>query len=152
MKSVILLVVAGTLVVLAAVAGAPILERHRRVGEMQALWAALDHARSSADSCKVALVREEEDFLRFDRSLDSLRGVVEAYEDPARGGVPEADYLEYLDRFDRYNERVGNWQALADSLQASESRCRALIEAHNELADSIQAIREERSPPQEGTG
>jgi hypothetical protein len=150
MKNLILLLLAGASVVVVALAGAPILERHRRVSEMQTLWATLDQARYSADSCKVALAREEETFFRFDRRVDSLRNVVEAYEDPVQGGVPEAEYLEYLKRFDQYNDLVEDWQIRADSLQAEEARCRELVETHNALADSIQTIREERRATQEG--
>lgn len=150
MRNLILLLIAVALVVAAALAGAPILERHRRVSEMQALWAALDQARYAADSCKVALSREEEIFVRFDRSVDSLRNAVESYEDPAQGGVPEAKYREYLESFDRYNDLVDDWQIRADSLQVNEVRCRALVETHNSLADSIQTIREGRRDLQEG--
>jgi hypothetical protein len=118
---------------------------------MQALWAALDQARQSADSCKITLAWEEDDFLRFDRGLDSLRRVVEAFENPELGGVLQPDYGDYLERFDRYNDLVQEWQGQADTLQAREARCRALVEAHNHLADSIQAIREERWGPEGGT-
>jgi len=148
MRNLILLLLAGLLVVSAALAGAPILERHRRVSEMQALWATLDQARRSADSCKITLAWEEEDFMRFDRGLDSLRRVVESFDDPELGGVPQPDYEEYLERFDRYNDLVREWQGQADTLQAREARCRALVEAHNLLADSIQTIREERWAPE----
>jgi len=133
---------AGALVVLAAMAGGPILERNRRFAEMEALRAALDQARHLADSCKVALAREEEGFLRFDRSVDSLRTVVDAYDDPAEGGVPQAEYRDYLVSFDRYNNLVDEWRARADSLQAREARCRALVEGHNVLGDSIRNLRE----------
>jgi len=150
MRNLIILMVAASLVVVATLAGGPILDRHRRVGEMQAFRAALDQARHLADSCKIALAWEEEAFLRFDRSVDSLRQVVEGYEDPAQGGVPQADYRDYLEDFDRYNDLVEEWQVRADSLKADEARCIALVEAHNALADSIQTLREEWRAPQEG--
>jgi hypothetical protein len=143
MRSVLLLIVAGVLVVLGALAGGPILERHRRTGEMRALRTALDQARHSADSCKIALVREEAAFLRFDRGVDSLRNVVDSFEDSDQGGVPQAEYRDYLEKFDQYNDLVEDWQLHADSLQAREARCRALVAAHNSLADSINTLREE---------
>lgn len=143
MKGIIILVLAGVLVILAALAGGPVLERSRRAGEMEVLRSALDAARISADSCKIALAWQEEEFLQFDRMVDSLRTVVDAFEDAEQGGVPEEDYQEYLEGFDRYNALVGTWRSRADGLQANEARCRALVEAHNHLGDSIKGIQAE---------
>jgi hypothetical protein len=142
MKGLIFLVVAAALVVIAAVAGGPILERNRRAGEMQELRSALDQSRMSADSCKLALAMEQEDFLQFDRTVDSLRTEMESYEDPEQGGVPQETYTEYLRSFEDYNESVEDWQALADTLQARDARCREIVEAHNALGDSIRRIQE----------
>ena len=57
-----LFIVLGALgvLILAGLAGGSILERNRRVAEMQALRAALDRARFAADSCKMALSWEEQ--------------------------------------------------------------------------------------------
>jgi hypothetical protein len=143
MRALFILIAAGSMVVLAALAGGPILERNRRAGEMRALGAALDQARVSADSCKVALEWEEEEFFRFNAAVDSLRDAVGSYEDPTQGGVPEAEYERYLESFDQYNSSVLSWRERADSLQASEDRCRALIEAHNQLGDSIRTLQAE---------
>jgi hypothetical protein len=118
------------------------MERNRRIAEMQALRAALDQARFSADSCKVALSWEEQGFLAFDRLVDSLRNEVESFEDSDRGGVPHEEYEAYLESFERYNDSVGVWQARADSLRLKEASCRALIEAHNALGDSIRQRQE----------
>jgi hypothetical protein len=143
MKRIFISLAALTLVVLAGLAGGSILERNRRVAEMQALRVALDQARFSADSCKVALSWEEQGFLRFDRLVDSLRAEVESYEDPTQGGVPQAEYEAYLESFTLYNDSVDAWQGQADRLQAKETACRALVEAHNRLGDSIRRRREE---------
>jgi len=145
MKRIFISLAALTLVVLAGLAGGSILERNRRVAEMQALRVALDQARFSADSCKVALSWEEQGFLRFDRLVDSLRAEVESYEDPTQGGVPQAEYEAYLESFTLYNDSVEAWQGQADSLQTKETACRALVEAHNTLGDSIRRRREEWS-------
>ena len=143
MKRIFISLAALTLVVLAGLAGGSILERNRRVAEMQALRVALGQARFSADSCKVALSWEEQGFLRFDRLVDSLRAEVESYEDPTQGGVPQAEYEAYLESFTLYNDSVDAWQGQADRLQAKETACRALVEAHNRLGDSIRRRREE---------
>ena len=143
MKRILMVIGALGVVILAGLAGGSILERSRKVAEMQALRAALDQARFSADSCKVALSWEEEGFRAFDRRVDSLRAEMEGYEDPARGGVPQDDYAAYLESFDLYNDSVGAWQARADSLRAKEAACRALVESHNYLGDSIRRRQEE---------
>jgi hypothetical protein len=142
MKRVMILAAAIVLVLLAALAGGPILERNRRAGELRSLRAELDESRFSADSCRTALARREEEFRRFDRQVDSLRAVVDGYEDPDQGGVPQDDYQAYLQRFEEYNDSVEEWQHRADSLQAHEARCRAIIQAHNYLGDSISALQE----------
>lgn len=142
MKGIVILLLAVAAVVLAALAGGPILERSRRAGQMQDLRAALDQARISADSCKVALGWEEEAFRDFDRMVDSLRTAVEGFEDAEQGGVPQEVYQEYIESFDLYNASVATWQERADSLQANETRCRGLVEAHNLLGDSIRSVQE----------
>ncbi len=128
--------------IVAAIASGPVLERHRRAGEIQTLRTALDLSRMSADSCRLALEWEQEEFLRFNGVVDSLRSEVDGYEDPARGGVPEEVYSDYLVAFDLYNDSVEVWQDRADSLQAKESRCRELVESHNQLSDSIRNVQE----------
>lgn len=142
MKGLLLLIAAGSLVVFAAIASGPVLERNRRAGQIQALRLALDQARYTADSCKISLAREERDFRLFDEAVDSLRSVTDSYEDPQQGGVPQEEYEEYLEVFDLYNTSVEAWQARADSLQANDARCRILIESHNELGDSIRKVQD----------
>ena len=134
---------AAAAVVLAALLGGPVLERSRRTAEMEALRTALDQARYSADSCKMTLVFQQEQFLRFDRRVDSLRAETHGFEDPEQGGVPQAEYPEYLESFESYNSSVEAWRQLADSLQASDATCRAIVEAHNYLGDSIRIRQEE---------
>jgi hypothetical protein len=68
---------------------------------------------------------------------------MEGYEDPDRGGVPQAEYQAYLESFEAYNDSVAAWQSRADSLRAMEAACRALVEAHNVLGDSIRHKQEE---------
>ncbi|NNM06014.1 MAG: hypothetical protein HKO65_13070 [Gemmatimonadetes bacterium] len=142
MKGIIIIAAGASLVILAAIAGGPVLERNRRAGEIKALRTALDLSRMSADSCSLVLGWEQEEFLRFNGVVDSLRNEVDGYEDPAQGGVPEEVYTEYLATFELYNDSVGVWQDRADSLQAKEGRCRALVESHNQLSDSIRRVQE----------
>jgi len=139
----LILLAAATAVLLAALLGGPVLERSRRSAEMEALRRALDQARYSADSCKLALTFQQEEFLQFDRMVDSLRTETDGFEDPDQGGVPQAEYQEYLENFEFYNSSVESWRQLADSLQASEATCRAIVEAHNHLGDSIRRSQEE---------
>jgi len=143
MRGLIILLAAAAAVVLAALLGGPVLERSRRAAEMEALRTALDQARYSADSCKMTLAYQQEEFLRFDRRVDSLRVDAHAFEDQEQGGVPQAEYPEYLESFESYNSSVESWRQLADSLQASEAACRAMVEAHNYLGDSIRTRQEE---------
>ena len=127
----------------AGLAGGTILERNRQIGEMELLRQRLQQARFSVDSCRVALAQKEQEFRRFDARVDSLRTEMEGYEDPSLGGVPQAEYEDYLEVFDAYNEAIPVWEARADSLQASEDVCRALVERHNALSDSIRGSRED---------
>lgn len=145
MKGTLILAAAAGLVVVVALAGGPILDRNRRIAEVETLRARLGSARMSADSCVLALSWEQEEFVRFHQVVDSLREAAESYEDPAQGGVPEEVYSEYLGAFELYNDSVEVWQARVDSLQAREDRCRTLVEGHNRLRDSIQVSQDEMS-------
>jgi hypothetical protein len=131
----------GILVLAAVVVvGAVNLLDHRRtVKEIRALRDHVYRARVSADSCRNELAYQERTFRRFDVVVDSLRGEVRAFERLDERGVPEDRYDEYLERFDGYNDSVAAWRLKADSLRAAEATCRALIEGHNVLADSLRA-------------
>lgn len=99
----------------------------------------LRDARARADSCAIELAWEQERFLHFDGVVDSLRTVVDAYEGPGRGGVPEEDYPEYLQVFEAYNDSVAVWQSRADVVRDTDGACRRFAETHNTLRDSIRA-------------
>ena len=143
MKRILILAFAIALAVLAAFAARAVGERDRQVDELEALGLALEQARAAVDSCGAALALERDEFLRFDQRVDSLRAITDGYVDPEQGGVPEAQYDDYLVTFETYNDSVDAWQPRADSLRAREARCRALIEYYNELGDSIQKRRDE---------
>ena len=97
----------------------------------------------SADSCRMVLGWEQDEFFRFNGVVDSLRTEMESFENPEQGGVPEEVYSEYLATFELYNDSVAVWQERADTLQAKDARCRGLVEAHNHLSDSIRILQEE---------
>jgi hypothetical protein len=143
MRAILLLAAAASLVIVVALAGGPILDRNRRAAEVEGLRVRLESARMSADSCILTLNWDQEDFQRFNDVVDSLRGEVEGYEDPAQGGVPEEVYTDYLGVFEQYNDSVEVWQVRAVTLQARDARCRTLVESHNRLRDSIRASQEE---------
>jgi hypothetical protein len=143
MKRIVLALGAMAVVVVAGLLGGSLLERDRRIAELQALRAQLDAARFAADSCRTALTLQEHSFRRFNQMVDSLRDVVDGFDDPALGGVPEDEYPEYMENFNLYNDSVAVWQARADTLRAKEAACRALVEAHNLLGDSLSQLREE---------
>jgi hypothetical protein len=141
-KTIVLVLGALALVVAAALVGGPLLERNRRLGEIQALRDRREVARYAVDSCRNALGLEEARFLRFDRMVDSLREAVHGFEDPVRGGVPQALYTEYMATFRAYNDSVAVWEIRADTLKAHEASCRALVDGHNLLTDSLVRLRD----------
>ena len=128
---------AFAIVIMVGMAGGSILEQNRFNREMELLREDLLHARFSVDSCRMYLAQEEQRFLMFDEFVDSLHTRLRSFEDPSQGGVPEAQYPEYLEVFDRYNDSVAVWEGRADALQATEAVCREIVEGHNALGDSI---------------
>ena len=137
MKRILMGLGALAVIVTAGLAGGSILEQNRFNREMELLRDALRHARFSVDSCRLSLAQEEYRFLLFNEFVDSLHVELRELEDPARGGVPQARYPEYLEIFERYNDSVAVWEARAGALQATDGRCRDLVIGHNELSDSL---------------
>ena len=144
MRTLLLILAALALVTAAALLGGPLLERNRRMAEIQALRAQREVARYAVDSCRNALGLEEARFLRFNRTVDSLREAVRGFEDPDRGGVPQPQYEAYMESFHAYNDSVELWEARADTLKAHEAACRALVDGHNLLTDSLVRLRDAR--------
>jgi hypothetical protein len=73
-------------------------------------------------------------------TIDSLRTEVARLEGLGDGRVPAERYDEYLGIFDSYNDSVTVWDVRSERLRDAEAACRAVIEDHNALSDSIQAI------------
>ena len=115
------------------------LQRRAEIQAFEEATARLQDARLRADSCAITLGWEQEEFLHFDSVVDSLRLALQSFEDADQGGVPEAQYPEYMAVFQAYNDSVAVWQTRADAVQAAEADCRRFTEAHNALRDSIQA-------------
>ncbi len=128
--------VAGALVV---TGGQRIVERQRTANEINRLREELYRARVSSDRCQRSLSSSEAALLRLSETIDSLRGRVESYE-TVDGGVPAARYDEYLEVFESYNDSVSAWEERERRLRSAEAACRATIEGHNALSDSLQRV------------
>ena len=124
-------------VALSIVAGTSIADQRRTAREIRNLRDSIYVARIAADSCQNALAYAEMTFRRYGTVVDSLRAEVRAFEALDERGVPAAQYDRYLDTFDRYNDSVGAWEDRAAALKEDETACRAVIDRHNTLADSL---------------
>lgn len=135
-----LLLAAAAVVLLALLGGRRIVEHRGQVQELERLRSGLADLRADAEACQLAVRREEQSFARYRAEVDSLRREVREFEAMDERGVPAEAYEEYLEVFDDYNEAVPLWEERADTLRARELACRALVERHNALADSLQAF------------
>lgn len=130
-----LLSVLGLAVVVAGVLN--ILDNQRTHREIEGLRRGIAMARAAADSCAGSLDYQEERFRAFGAHVDSLRAEVRDFEALDPRGVPEARYEEYMARFRAYNDSVAAWDARAEGLRRAQASCRALVERHNALSDSL---------------
>ena len=55
-----------------------------------------------------------------------------------------------MERFQAYNDSVAEWETRAERLRTHESECRAIIEGHNALSDSLRRRVAEEMPEREG--
>ena len=109
MKRPLLLVSTVAVAILGSITAKTVIDQDRRVDQLDALRATLEEARSAIDSCRNALALQQEDFLRLDGVVDSLRTAMNGFEDSALGGVPEVVYPEYLQTFELYYDSVDAW-------------------------------------------
>lgn len=135
-----LVAAAGAAAVLAFVAGRGALERRTQLQELERLQNRLADLRADAEACQLAVQQEERAFARYRAEVDSLRREVRELEALDERGIPAERYEEYLDAFDDYNKAVPLWEERADTLRAREEACRALVERHNALADSLRVF------------
>jgi hypothetical protein len=96
----------------------------------------VEELRAAAAHCTEELAAEEERFRAHERTVDSLRAAVSAYESAERT-VPAELFDPYLETFTAYNEAVHDWEGRATAWQERWEACRDLAERHNALVDSL---------------
>jgi chromosome segregation ATPase len=138
------LVIVGAIAVavLLVTGGQRILERQRTTQEVNRLREELYRARVGADRCRSSLASSETSLRALSATIDSLRERVDGYEtgEGDARGVPAAQYGDYLETFESYNDSVASWEARERRLRSAEASCREAIEAHNALSDSLQQL------------
>jgi hypothetical protein len=117
-----------------------VVERQRTADHINELRQELYRARVAADRCRGSLQTSEASLRALGVTIDSLRNRVDAYEAMDRRGVPADRYEEYLQTFDQHNDSVQVWDGRERRLRSTESACRATIEGHNSLSDSLQSV------------
>ncbi len=109
---------------------------------IEALRDDLRVARVAADQCTGDLNLARSVFEQTQVTVDSLRAVVNAAEEPlpeGGRGVDAAEYDAYLVAFDQYNSSVEEWEAQAEDVRQRDDECRRLADVHNALVDSLRA-------------
>jgi hypothetical protein len=119
-----------------------IVERQRTATEINRLRDDLYRARIGSDRCSGSLQTSEASLRSLSQTIDSLRSRVDSFEALGDGRVPAGQYDEYLEVFDSYNDSVGAWEGRERRLRTVEESCRATIEEHNAVTDSLQSILE----------
>jgi hypothetical protein len=115
-----------------------VVESQRTTAEINRMREDLYRARVASDRCQSSLVTSESSLLTLTAIIDSLRQRVDSFEALGNGQVPASRYEEYLTVFDSYNDSVSAWETRSERLRTAEASCRAVIESHNALSDSIQ--------------
>ena len=131
--------VASTLTVL-ILGTSRVLDQQRTADEINRLRDGLYRARVASDRCRGSLTASESALQGLTSTIDSLRSRVDSFEALGDGRVPADRYDEYLDLFGSYNDSVASWEVRSERLRSAEAACRTVIEEHNALSDSIQAI------------
>lgn len=119
-----------------------IFERQQTAAEITRLRDDLFRARAGSDRCRTSLTSSEASLRQLGLTIDSLRSRVDSFETMDGRGVPQRRYDEYLQIFESYNDSVEVWEARERRLRAAETSCRATIESHNALSDSLQQVLE----------
>jgi hypothetical protein len=129
------------------IGGRRLVESQRLTAEVNRMREDLYRARVASDRCRGSLVTSESSLLTLTATIDSLRARVDSFETLGNGQVPANRYEEYLGVFDSYNDSVAAWETRSERLRTAEASCRAVIESHNALSDSIQEILREAGVP-----
>ena len=108
--------------------------------QLRILRSALAQQRSAADSCGNALEREEAWLRDDDEQLDSLKTLIDHYENLDPRGVPADSYETYIEAFNTYNETIPKRTEAGETLQAHWQQCRDIAEHHNVIADSARTL------------
>jgi len=117
-----------------------ILEQQRTEDHINSLREEIYRGRVASDRCRGSLQTSQAALLELGVAIDSLKRVVDDYETVPGRGVPAQNYDAYMSVFDEYNDSVGVWDGREKRLRTAERACRATIEAHNVLTDSLQAV------------
>jgi hypothetical protein len=115
-------------------------DQRRTASEITQLRDGLYRARLASDRCRNGLAGSESSLQGLTATIYSLRSRVDSFEALGGGNVPGGVYNDYLGVFDSYNDSVAVWEVRSERLLTAEASCRAVIEEHNMLSDSIQAI------------
>lgn len=116
------------------------MDQRRMAEEVERLRDELYRARVSSDRCRSSLATGEASLQDLTLVIDSLRSQVDSFEALGDGRVPSDRYEEYLSVFESYNDSVAVWEVRSERLLTQETSCRAVIEQHNAVRDSIQAV------------
>jgi hypothetical protein len=120
--------------------GSRFMDQRNTAAEITRLREDLYRARVTSDRCRNSLAVSEASLQGLTATIDSLRSRVDSFEALGGGSVPTDRYGEYLSVFDSYNDSVAVWEVRSERLLTAEASCRAVIEEHNGLRDSIQSI------------
>lgn len=146
MSPVVRTVLIGVAVVLVGGLGAlgvqRMVERQQTVTEIERLRDELYRSRVAADRCRSSLQTSEAALRSLRGAIDSLRVEVDDYE-IASGQVPRSLYEEYMGAFEAYNDSVEVYEGRERRLRTAEASCRATIEEHNALSDTLQTVLDE---------
>lgn len=127
----------GTMLVLG---GMRLVERQQTLDEINRLHDGLYRARLASDRCRGSLQTSEAALLGLGITIDSLKNRVDSFEAIDGRGVPGDRYREYLDIFDSHNDSVAVWEGRERRLRSVDVACRATIQEHNALTDSLRAV------------
>ncbi|HET9947362.1 MAG TPA: hypothetical protein VFQ22_00420 [Longimicrobiales bacterium] len=139
-RLVLALVLGGSALVVLVLGLDRLAERRRFMGEIERLREELYRARVGADRCRSSLTTSEAALHDLTATIDSMRSRVDSFETLGDGKVPAERYEEYLELFDSYNDSVASWEIRSQRLREAEASCRAVIERHNAIRDTIEGV------------
>lgn len=106
---------------------------------IQMLRDSTQYLRAASDSCNSTLESSQTALVMYRGRLDSLYRDVRDFEEADLGGVPAAEYTEYMEQFTAYRDSADAWDGRVASLESTLAECRTLAELHNVTVDSLRA-------------